>query len=60
MSEYIVKIGFWLHASDGLSIEAASDAEAIAKAKPAAMRAMEDCAIPAHVEYDRRRQGMIS
>ena len=29
MTEYIVKIGFWLRAYDGFTIEAKSDADAI-------------------------------
>ena len=29
MSEYIVKIGFWLRAYDGFTVEAETDAEAI-------------------------------
>jgi len=33
MSEYIVKIGFWLRAYDGFTVEADSDATAIAKAE---------------------------
>ena len=33
MTEYIVKIGFWLRAYDSRTIDAASDAEAIEQAK---------------------------
>ena len=36
MSEYLVKVGFWLRAYDSMTIEAATDAEAIEKAKAAA------------------------
>ena len=36
MSEYIVKIGFWLRAYDGFTVEAESDADAIEQAKAAA------------------------
>ena len=44
MTEYVVKIAFWLRAFDSVTIEAASDAEAIEKAKVAATAAMEiDC-----------------
>jgi len=60
MTEYIVKIGFWLHAHDGFTVEANSDAEAIEKAKAAAVTAMESTAYPEHIEIDQRRQGVIS
>ena len=40
MSEYIVKIGFWLRAYDGFTVEAESDADAIEQAKAAAKTAM--------------------
>jgi hypothetical protein len=32
MTEYVVKIAFWLRAFDSVTIEATSDAEAIEKA----------------------------
>ena len=41
MTEYIVKIGFWLRAYDGIAVEADSDADAIEKAKEAAKAAMD-------------------
>ncbi len=59
MSEYIVKIGFWLRAYDGFTVNADSDADAIAKAKVAAKSAMESLAQPEHVEIDQRREGVI-
>ncbi len=40
MTECIVKIGFWLRAHDGLTVKAASDAEAVEKAKAAAKTAV--------------------
>src|SRR5487761_729297 len=46
MTEYIVKIGFWLRAYDGIAVEADSDADAIEKAKAAAKAAMESGAYP--------------
>ncbi len=52
MTEYIVNIGFWLRAHNSLSIEGESDAEAIEKAKAAAVAAMESMAHPEHVEFD--------
>ena len=58
MSEYAVKIGFWLHAYDGFSVEAASDAEAIEKAKTRAKSAIESLAQPEHIDWE-RREGVI-
>ena len=60
MTEYVVKIVFWLRAYDGLTVEAASDAEAIEKAKAAAAIAMESAACPEHVESEERREGVIA
>lgn len=60
MSDYIVKIGFWLRAYDGFSVDADSDAEAIEKAKAAANTAMESGAHPEHIEIDERREGVIA
>lgn len=60
MSEYIVKVGFWLRAYDTLTIDAASDAEAIEAAKAAAAVAMESTAYPDHIDTDERREGVIA
>jgi hypothetical protein len=60
MTEYIVKIGFWLRAYDGFTVEADSDAEAIEKAKAAAAIAMESVAQPEHVEIEERCEGIIA
>ena len=60
MSEYIVKIGFWLRAYDGFTVEAASDAEAIEKAKTAAKAAMESDIHPEHIDIEERREGVIA
>ncbi len=59
MTEYVVKIGFWLRAYDGFTVNAESDAEAIEKAKVAAKTAMESVAQPEHVDVDQRREGVI-
>ena len=59
MTEYIVKIGFWLHAYDGFSFEANSDAEAVKKAKALARVAMMSTAHPEHIEIETRREGVI-
>ena len=60
MTEYIVKIGFWLRAYDGFTVEAVSDAEAIEKAKCAAKAAMESVGHPEHVDIEERREGVIA
>jgi hypothetical protein len=60
MTEYIVKIGFWLRAYDSLTVEADADPEAIEKAKLAATTAMTSTAHPEHVECDERREGVIA
>jgi len=60
MTEYVVKIGFWLRAYDSLNIEASSDADAIDKAKVAARSAMESMAQPEHIDIDERREGVIA
>ena len=59
MTEYCVKIGFWLRAYDGFTIEAASDEEAVMKAKSAALEAMQSHREPEHVAYEDRREGII-
>ena len=59
MSEYVVKVGFWLRAYDSFAVEADSDADAIAQAKVAAKTAMESAASPEHIEIGERRQGII-
>ena len=59
MSEYIVKIGFWLRAYDGFAVEVGSDAEAIEKAKVQAKTAMESMAHPEHIDIEERREGII-
>ncbi|KAB2756681.1 MULTISPECIES: hypothetical protein [Brucella/Ochrobactrum group] len=59
MTQYVIKIGFWLRAYDGFTVEADSDAEAIGKAKAAATIAMEASGQPEHVEIEERREGVI-
>lgn len=60
MTEYIVKIGFWLRAYDNRTIEAESDIEAIEKAKAVAAAAMESAAFPENIDTDERREGIIA
>lgn len=59
MSEYNVKIGFWLRAYDGFSVEADSDAQAIEEAKAAAKTAIESGVHPEHIDIEQRREGII-
>jgi hypothetical protein len=59
MTEYTVKIGFWLRAYDGFTVEADSDVDAIEKAKAAAKTAMESDAHPEHIDTEERREGII-
>jgi hypothetical protein len=60
MSEYLVKVGFWLRAYDSVTIEAATDEEAIEKAKIVAATAMDSSAWPEAIDADERRQGVIA
>jgi len=60
MTEYTVKIAFWLRAYDGFTFEAESDAEAVGKAKAMAKTAMGSCAHPEHIEIEERREGIIA
>jgi hypothetical protein len=60
MTEYLVKVAFWFRAYDSLTIEAATDAEAIEKAKIVAATAMASRACPEAIDTDERRQGVIA
>jgi hypothetical protein len=60
MTEYVVKVGFWLRAFDSVTVEADGDAEAIETAKVAATAAMALTAHPEHVDFDERREGVIA
>ena len=59
MSQYIVRVGFWLRAFEGLTIEADTDAdaEAIEPAKAAALLALVSSAFPGHMDPGDRREG---
>lgn len=59
MTQYVVKIGFWLRAYDGFTVEALTDEEAIEQAKAQAKIAMEATSHPEHVDIDERREGLI-
>lgn len=60
MTEYVVKVGFWLRAYDSVTVETDTDAGAIEKAKIAATTAMASTAHPEHVDFDERREGVIA
>jgi hypothetical protein len=60
MTEYVVKVGFWLRAFDSVTVEADADAEAIEKAKVAVTAAMASTTRPEHVDFDERRAGVIA
>jgi hypothetical protein len=60
MTEYIVKVAFWLRAFDSVTLEAATDADAVEKAKAAARIAMESIAYPEYIDTDERREGVIA
>lgn len=60
MSEYVVKVGFWLRAFGSVTVEAHSDAEAMAMAKEAASGFMESHSWPEAFDFDERREGVIS
>lgn len=60
MAEYTVRIGFWLWAVDGFTVEADSDEAAIEKAKAVALEAMESRSHPEHIDLDERREGVIA
>jgi hypothetical protein len=60
MTEYMVKLGFWVRAHDSVTIEAADDSEAIRKAKTAAKIAMASGAYPEAIDTGERREGIIA
>ncbi len=60
MTEYLVKVGFWLRAFDSVTIEAQDDAEAVDKSKVAAVQLMEATGFPDWIDQDERRAGIIA
>jgi hypothetical protein len=60
VTEYVMKLAFWLRAWDSVTIEAAADSEAIDKAKAVAKAAMESRASPESIDTDHRREGVIA
>lgn len=60
MTEYVVKLRFWLRCWDSMTIDADSDADAIAMAPQVARELMFATGFPESVEADERREGLIS
>jgi hypothetical protein len=60
MSEYLIKVGFWLHAYDSVTIEAEDDEQAISKGKACATTLMQSRAFPETIDTDERRRGIIA
>lgn len=60
MREYLIKVGFWLHAYDSVTIEAETDEEALIMAKSATVTLMQSRAYPETIDTDERRQGIIA
>lgn len=60
MTDYIVKLRFWLRAYDSTEISAATDAEAFHLAKAAAHRMMARTSQPEEIDIEERREGLIS
>lgn len=60
MTEYTVKIGFWLRAYDSFTVEAESDEDAVEKAKAAARRAIERSGVPIQCRLTSRTAGRAS
>ena len=60
MTEYLIKVAFWLRAFDSATIEASNDAEAIELGKAAAVTVMASHAHPEAIDFDERREGSIA
>ncbi|TGP21411.1 MULTISPECIES: hypothetical protein [unclassified Mesorhizobium] len=60
MTEYVVKLRFWLRCWDSMTIDAGNDADAIAAAPQLASEMMLSASYPESIEVDERREGLIS
>ena len=60
MTEYVVKLRFWLRCWDSMMIDADSDADAIAMVPQVARELMLAASFPESLEADERREGLIS
>ncbi|SMH26472.1 hypothetical protein [Mesorhizobium australicum] len=60
MTEYIVKLRFWLRCWDSMDIEAENDEEAVRIACDTAREMMQLVSFPESIETDERREGLAS
>jgi hypothetical protein len=60
MTEYVVKLRFWLRCWDSVTIEADTDADAIAVGPRLAREMMAAASFPESLEGEERREGLIS
>lgn len=60
MTEYVVKLRFWLRCWDSMHIEADSDEDAIRLAAVVAQEMMQSANFPESIEADERRGGLVS
>lgn len=57
MTEYVVKLRFWLRCWDSMTIDADNDADAIAAAPQFAREMTRSASSPESIEADERREG---
>lgn len=60
MTDYVVKLRFWLRCWDSVMIDAETDADAIAMAHQVGREMMLGSGFPESIEADERREGLIS
>lgn len=60
MTDYVIKLRFWLRCWDSKTIDAEPDADAIAMGHQVAREMMLGSAFPESIEADERREGLIS
>jgi hypothetical protein len=60
MSEYMVKVSFWLRAFDSVTIETSDESQLTDLAKAAAITVIRSHAQPEATDFDERREGSIA
>ena len=60
MTEYVVKLRFWLRCWDSMTIDVDNDADAIAMALQVAREMMLSASVPESIEADERREELVS
>lgn len=60
MTEYIVKLRFWLRCWDSMTIDVETDVEGIGMARRVAAEMMRSASFPDSIEADERREGLVS